>query len=233
MLAALHALEVAQERGYWTHTAEAGATGLERRVDVLWESSTDGKPNELLRLPGRFKIRGRHEAVTGSGLYDTGASRTFMSRKLAEHLGLPIKPCPWALKVSNGDGTFQLVQGVVSTKMALGDRFSDTFEFYVIDLARYDFIIGLPDIRHHRMELSGDPLRIKVRGAKGRSQGAVELPLILSHNLEDDGEATIHTLYCKKDFDRMSGTILCSLSFQIPMGRALRLCLGRGVSRRR
>ena len=205
MGAALHALEAAHEQGHWVHSAETGATGLESRRDVLWEGSLEVKPNELLRLPGRFKFKRKHESILGSGLYDTGASRTFMSRKLAERLGLPIRPCPWALKVSNGDGSFQHVQGVVSTSMALGDRFADTFEFYVIDLARYDFIIGLPDIRHHRMELSGDPLRIKVKGAKGRAQGVVELPLMVAHNIEDDGEVTTHTLYTKKDFDRIVG----------------------------
>ena len=146
MGAALHDLVAAHEQGHWVHSAETGATGLESRRDVLWEGSLEVKPNELLRLPGRFKFKRKHESILGSGLYDTGASRTFMSRKLAERLGLPIRPCPWALKVSNGDGSFQHVQGVVSTSMALGDRFADAFEFYVIDLARYDFIIGLPDI---------------------------------------------------------------------------------------
>ena len=55
------------------------------------------------------------------------------------------------------------------------------------------------------MELSGDPLRIKVKGAKGRAQGVVELPLMVAHNIEDDGEVTTHTLYTKKDFERIVG----------------------------
>ena len=211
MATAIYNLETAQEQGYWIHSSEIGASqGLEG--GALWEGDPHAAPNELLRLPGEFRVLGQPkyagERVTGTGLYDTGASKTFMSRKMAERLGLQIQPCQWALKVSNGDGSFQPVQGVVKHRMSLGTRFTAEFEFFVIDLARYDFIVGLPDIRFHHMELSGDPLRIIIKNHKpkyaGRG-GALELPLLVSQVEGEDGVAYTHTLYSKKDFTRIVG----------------------------
>ena len=77
------------------------------------------------------------------------------------------------MRVSNGDGSFQIAAGEITLKLRLGPRFAQYFTFVVIDLAQYDFIIGFPDIRAYKLELRCDPVRVvaKTRG------GAVELPL--------------------------------------------------------
>lgn len=53
-------------------------------------------------------MAGLKTRVDATGLYDTGASKSFMSVKLATKLGLPIKPLAGSgMRVSNGDGSFQ------------------------------------------------------------------------------------------------------------------------------
>lgn len=150
-------------------------------------------------------MAGLKTRVDATGLYDTGASKSFMSVKLATKLGLPIKPLAGSgMRVSNGDGSFQQARGEVSVKMAVGERFREMFTFVVIDLAIYDFIIGLPDIRTHRMELRGDPMRVMVQSSKRYGvRRAVELPIVIASS--DDDLPYTHTLYTKRDFDKIVG----------------------------
>jgi hypothetical protein len=195
----------ASEEGLWIHTATAGASGItaERRSALT----------ELLRLPGRFR-RGKGSIVDGVGLYDTGASRTFMSSRLALDLGLKLEPCV-GLRVRNGDGTSQLAAGQVKTKIQVGPRWNAELTFIVIDLEKFDFIIGLPDIIGCRLELQTDPVRIVAKGASGfegvgARNRAIELPLIISGHeaaREEDGlpPMHVHTLLSAHDFRRAVG----------------------------
>ena len=76
--------------------------------------------------------------------------------------------------VSNGDGSFQVAAGEVELKLRIGPRFAQYFTFVVIDLAKYDYILGLPDILAYKLELQCAPVRV-VAKVGGR---AVELPLL-------------------------------------------------------
>ena len=151
------AVAAAAANGTWIHSTTTGASGLtaERRSSLL----------SLLRLPGHF-LRSSGRTAPCIGLYDTGASKTFMSTRMAVDLGLTLRPCP-GLKVSNGDGSFQMAAGQVTTKLSIGPRWSAELTFVVIDLAKFDFILGLPDIIACRLELRTDPVRIVSRGASG------------------------------------------------------------------
>ena len=120
------AVAAAAANGTWIHSTTTGASGLtaERRSSLL----------SLLRLPGHFR-RSPGRTAPCIGLYDTGASKTFMSTRMAVDLGLTLRPCP-GLKVSNGDGSFQMAAGQVTTKLSIGPRWSAELTFVVIDLAR-------------------------------------------------------------------------------------------------
>ena len=167
----------------------------------------------LLRLPGHFRRHTGHAAHC-VGLYDTGASKTFMSTRMARDLGLKLQPCH-GLRVSNGDGSSQLAAGQVTTKLAIGPRWSAELTFIVIDLAKFDFILGLPDIIACRLELRCDPVRIVAKGAsgsegKGARNRALELPIVISNHeaaREEDGlpPLHVHSLYSAADFRRAVG----------------------------
>ena len=66
------------------------------------------------------------------------------------------------MRARNGDGSEQ-----PAMKMAIRDSFCAEFTFVVIDLDKFDFIIGLPDIERERMELSASPLCIVIKGRGG------------------------------------------------------------------
>lgn len=194
------AVAAAAANGTWIHSTTTGASGLtaERRSSLL----------SLLRLPGHFR-RSSGRTAPCIGLYDTGASKTFMSTRMAVDLGLTLRPCP-GLKVSNGDGSFQMAAGQVTTKLSIGPRWSAELTFVVIDLAKFDFILGLPDIIACRLELRTDPVRIVSRGAsgsegKGARNRSLELPLVISGHeaaREEDGlpPLHVHTLLSAADF---------------------------------
>ena len=98
MSAAFHHLEMAHEQGYWIHSKEIGATQGLSAAPSLWEGdvAADTQTNELLRLPGRFKMPKGNKYVTATGLYDTGASKTFR---------VSVSPRRWV-------GNFDLVHGL-------------------------------------------------------------------------------------------------------------------------
>ena len=206
----VEAVTAAHAAGVWCHSFEGGAsTGLECGLPTPGpgadQTTATRRPCSLLRIPGRFQVAHVKTKVDATGLYDTGASKSFMSVKLAERLKLSVKPGGRGMRVSNGDGSFQQARGEVTIKMAVGERFKETFTFVVIDLAVYDFIIGLPDIRTHRMELKGDPMRVTVPSSPrpGGAKRAVELPIIIAKS--DDDMPYTHSLYSKHDFDRIVG----------------------------
>jgi hypothetical protein len=51
------------------------------------------------------------------------------------------------------------------------------------------------------MELTGDPLRVVVKGS--RRHGALELPIVISQSDQDDDAAFTYSLYSKRDFNRV------------------------------
>ena len=85
----------------------------------------------------------------------------------------------------------------------------------MIDLAKFDFILGLPDIIACRLELRCDPVRIVAKGAsgsegKGARNRALELPIVISSHeaaREEDGlpPLHVHSLYSAADFRRAVG----------------------------
>ena len=157
----------AHEREHLTRTVDVGATTLHHSVHSV--------TSNLIRLPGQFMHQrdGWRAAVRSTGLYDTGASRSFISSRMAAKLGVRPTPTAYPMRVSNGDGSFQVASGEVRLKLRIGPRFQQWFTFVVIDLAKYDYIIGLPDIVGFKLELKCSPVRVvaKVNGK------AIDLPL--------------------------------------------------------
>jgi hypothetical protein len=103
------------------------------------------------------------------GLYDTGASVSFVDAGFVRRHGITVHQTSHHLKVMNGDGSFQSAQGQVSVFLSIGESFQEKITLVVINLDQFDFVIGLPDIMGFRMELRGDPMRIHILGARKRT----------------------------------------------------------------
>ena len=128
---------------------------------------------------------------------------------MAAELGVPIRSSSRPIRVSNGDGSFQIAAGETTVALRIGPRFQQYFTFVVIDLAQYDYIIGLPDIAAYKLELRCEPVRVvaKVGGQ------AVELPLTFEDGATTTKarEGTPHaegwtmSLLTFRDFDKQVG----------------------------
>jgi hypothetical protein len=113
---------------------------------------------------------GKHGAgVEAMGLYDTGASVSFVDAGFVRQNGFPVHQASHHLRVLNGDGSFQQVQGEVRVCLSIGESFKEKITFVVINLDQFDFILGLPEITCFCIELRGDPMRIHILGGKRRT----------------------------------------------------------------
>ena len=110
--------------------------------------------NSLLQIPA---FLGKHGAgAEAMGLYDTGASVSFVDACFVRRSGFPVHQASHHLRVLNGDGSFQQAQGEVRVCLNIGESFKEKITFVVINLDQFDFILGLPEITGFRMELRGD-----------------------------------------------------------------------------
>jgi len=124
------------------------------------------------------------------GLYDTGASVSFVDAGFVRRHGITVHQASHHLKVMNGDGSFQSAQGQVSVFLSIGESFQEKVTLVVINLDQFDFVIGLPDIMGFRMELRGDPMRIHILGARKRTVA----PTVIGSWEDGHGQRRVHVL---------------------------------------
>ena len=172
--ARLQAIEAAIQSGHWIRSHEGrAAQGLESLyaldaskspepggggggggVESVSGPSSRPAHNSLLQIP---EFLGKHGAgAEAMGLYDTGASVSFVDAGFVRRNGFPVHQASHHLHVLNGDGSFQQVQGEVRVCLSIGESFKEKITFVVINLDQFDFILGLPEITGFRMELRGD-----------------------------------------------------------------------------
>ena len=171
------------------------ATGLES-LYAMQASESDASPgpasrparNSLLQIPAYLGRRGA--GAEGMGLYDTGASVSFIDAAFAKRHGLTVHSAAHHLRVMNGDGSFQSAQGEVRVFLNIGASFSEKITFVVINLDQFDFIIGLPDINGFRMELRGDPMRIHILGTKKK----IVAPTVIGSWEDESGQRHVQVL---------------------------------------
>ncbi len=89
------------------------------------------------------------------GLYDTGASVSFVDAGFVSCHGIPVHQDPPPEGDERG-----WTQGQVSLFLSIGESFQEKVTLVIINLDQFDFVIGLPDIMGFRMELRSDPMRI-------------------------------------------------------------------------
>jgi hypothetical protein len=134
---------------------------------------------------------GKHGAgAEAMGLYDTGASVSFVDAGFVRRHGFPVHQASHHLRVLNGDGSFQQAQGEVRVCLNIGESLKEKITFIVINLDQFDFIIGLPDIVGFRMELRGDPMRIHILGARKRTVA----PTVIGSWEDGSGQRRVHVL---------------------------------------
>jgi hypothetical protein len=178
--ALLQAIEAARQNGHWIRSHEGRADqGLES-LSAMDASKSPGpggggggdgmesvsgpssRPtrNSLLQIPA---FLGKHGAgAEAMGLYDTGASVSFVDAGFVRRNGFPVHQASHHLRILNGDCSFQQAQGDVRVCLSIGESFKEKITFVVINLDQFDFILGLQDITGFRMELRGDPMGIHI-----------------------------------------------------------------------
>ena len=206
--ARLQAIEAALLSGHWIRSHEGrAAQGLESLyamdaskspgpggdeggggVESVSGPSSRPARNTLLQIPA---FLGKHGAgAEAMGLYDTGASVSFVDAGFVRRHGFPVHQASHHLRVLNGDGSFQPAQGEVRVCLNIGESFKERITFVVINLDQFDFILGLPDITGFRMELRGDPMRIHILGNKKRSVA----PTVIGSWEDGDGRRHVQVL---------------------------------------
>ena len=141
-------------------------------------------------LPADARLTSLEAGAEGMGLYDTGASVSFIEAAFAKRHGLTVHSASHHLRVLNGDGSFQSAQGEVRVFLNIGASFSEKITFVVINLDQFDFIIGLPDINGFRMELRGDPMRIHILGTKKK----IVAPTVIGSWEDESGQRHVQVL---------------------------------------
>lgn len=199
------AIDAAREKGYWIRSDERrAAQGLESLYALAaqgpqgpaegHEESIPSGPasrpsrNSLLQIPAFLGRRGA--GAEAMGLYDTGASVSFVDAGFVRRHGITVHQASHHLKVMNGDGSFQSAQGQVSVFLNIGESFQEKVTLVVINLDQFDFVIGLPDIVGFRMELRGDPMRIHILGAHRRTVA----PTVIGSWEDGHGQRHVHVL---------------------------------------
>jgi hypothetical protein len=105
--------------------------------------------------------------------------------------------------VKNGDGSSQISPGTVRVRVQIGARFHALLTLRVINLARFQVIIGLDTIRAHHISLIWDPalhLRARIRPASGGVQ-FVNLPICVYDRTSDDGQDASDYVCDPDEFD--------------------------------
>ena len=69
--------------------------------------------------------------------------------------------------VSNGDGSQQISPGFVTVTFQIGLRFKARAQLRVINLDRFDMIIGMDLIRNYKIEMRWDPFRLEAPAQDG------------------------------------------------------------------
>jgi transposase InsO family protein len=199
------AIDAAREKGYWIRSDERrAAQGLESLYALAaqgpqgpaqgHEESVPSGPasrpsrNSLLQIPAFLGRRGA--GAEAMGLYDTGASVSFVDAGFVRRHGIPVHQASHHLKVMNGDGSSQSAQGQVSVFLNIGESFQEKVTLVVINLDQFDFVIRLPDIMGFRMELRGDPMRIHILGARKRTVA----PTVIGSWEDGHGHRRVHVL---------------------------------------
>jgi hypothetical protein len=199
------AISTAREKGWWVRSDERraaqgleslyalstlapqGPTAADGQITPSGPTSSPSR-NSLLQIPAFLGQQGAGgEAM---GLYDTGASVSFVEAGFVKRHAIPVHQASHHLKVMNGDGSFQTAQGQVSVLLNIGEFFKEEVTLVVINLDQFDFIVGLPDIMGFGMELRGDPMRIHILGAKKRTVA----PAVIGSWEDENGQRRVHVL---------------------------------------
>ena len=139
--------------------------------------------NNLIQLPVRFMQQGNdHEE--GPALLDCGATHSFVSMDRVKQHGWQVTARQATVK--NGDGTTQLSPGTVTVPIAIGPRFKVRVTLHVVQLDKFDVIVGMDLIQQYRIKWDWDPFRITAvtPSTSTKSSSRVQLPVCFLANNE-------------------------------------------------
>ena len=150
--------------------------------------------HNLIQVPIRF-LGPNNSEYEFPALVDTGASTTFYNAKTVQCLNFTPKGS--GVRVKNGDGSSQYSLGSISPRIAIGAHFKENMLGQVIQLERFDMIIGIDMFRRFKMEIRHDPFRIT---ALCDNKKRVDFPVCINSIRHADGHDIFHYLYSKSDF---------------------------------
>ena len=111
--------------------------------------------NNHFHVPVTIMEQGRAQILT-SALLDSGATTTFISKKLTEKAGLTITKFPIPIPLLNIDGTSNnagKVTHYTTLQLAIGQH-KTTTQFAITDIDDQDVIIGIDWLRNHNPHIN-------------------------------------------------------------------------------
>ena len=160
------------------------------------ESANPFGSNNLIQLPVRFMHKGSdHEE--GPALLDCGATHSFVSMDRVKQHGWQVAARQAIVK--NGDGTTQISPGTVTVPIAIGPRFKVEVTLRVVQLDKFDVIIGMDLIRQYRIKWDWDPFRITAvtPPTSTKSSSRVQLPVCFLSRRDAHGR-DISSYHCDR-----------------------------------
>ena len=106
--------------------------------------------HNLIQVPIRF-LGPNDSEFEFAALVDTGALATFYNVKTVHRL--KFNPKDSCFRVKNGDGSSQYSLGSISSRNAIGTHFKENMLGQVIQLERFDMIIGIDMSHRFKMEI--------------------------------------------------------------------------------
>ena len=152
--------------------------------------------NNLIQLPVRFMQQGNdHEE--GPALLDCGATHSFVSMDRVKQHGWQVTARQATVK--NGDGTTQLQPGTVTVPIAIGPRFKVRVTLRVVQLDKFDVIVGMDLIQQYRIKWDWDPFRITAvtPSTSTKSSSRVQLPVCFLARRDAQGR-DISSYHCDR-----------------------------------
>jgi len=175
---------------------EEAAAEAEEFLRYTRESVNPFGSNNLIQLPVRFVHRGS-DFEDGPALLDCGATHSFVNMDRVKQHGWEVQAQQATVK--NGDGTTQISPGTVTVPIAIGPRFKIVVTLRVVQLEKFDVIIGMDLIQQYRIKWDWDPFRITAvkPATSSKSASRVQLPVCFLSRRDAQGR-DISSYHCDR-----------------------------------
>lgn len=132
-------------------------------------------------------------------LLDTGASSEFISSSLVSKARIPCNALRKPIKITTAEGKSSLSKYRTQSLALRAGKFKTEAEFTVMDLARYDMILGMPFINRNQISITGGrPVSVSAP-CKNKM---IRLPINMYQDHQDRLPVGVHVCYSLEEFQK-------------------------------